>query len=711
MIGFFKNISIGGKLRILIGLCLLGALALSAWGLLSKRSAMFAEKEQATQHAVEVAMSIVTKHADDVAKGKMSEADAKALALDELRALRYGGKEYFWVQDGSPAMLMHPIKAELEGKSLADYRGPDGINLFQNIADVVKAKGQGFVSYQFGKPGQNGTFPKISYVAGYEPWGWIVGSGIYVDDVNALFWRDAARTGVLLLVMLAVILVVSTQIVRLIVGPIRAAVAAAESIAIGEIDVEIRSSSRDETGRLLTSMATMQRSLKHFVDAQMQMAAAHAKGEISSQMPAEAFRGTYRDMATSVNALAAGHIGVQDKIVAVMEQYAVGNFKPDIEQLPGEQAAISSAVSTVKTNLQAINQEILTLSTAAKCGDFSARGTPGHYQHTFATMVGNLNELMEICQSSLGELSQMLSALARGDLTRRIENDYSGMFGRLRDDANHTVVQLRELVGSILRSVDEIDTAAGEIAQGNGDLSARTEQQAASLEETSSAMAQLMGAVQQNADNARMADELTRSSTKVAERGGEAVGQVVQMMDAIGHSSKRISDIIGVIDGIAFQTNILALNAAVEAARAGENGRGFAVVASEVRSLALRSATAAREIKGIIMESANQVSGGAKRAAEAGSTMEETVQSIRRITEIMADVSRASTEQAQGIVQSGQAVTDMERVTQQNAALVEEAAAAAQSLKDQAQQLKSAVSVFHLGGGTGASRRPHALAA
>jgi methyl-accepting chemotaxis protein len=242
-------------------------------------------------------------------------------------------------------------------------------------------------------------------------------------------------------------------------------------------------------------------------------------------------------------------------------------------------------------------------------------------------------------------------------------------------------------------------SATGQIAAGNADLSQRTEEQAASLEETASSMEELTSTVKQNADNARQANQLAAGASQVAVKGGAVVGQVVSTMSSINDSSKKIVDIISVIDGIAFQTNILALNAAVEAARAGEQGRGFAVVASEVRSLAQRSAAAAKEIKGLITDSVGKVEDGTRLVGEAGKTMDEIVTSVKRVTDIMAEIAAASQEQSSGIEQVNQAITQMDEVTQQNAALVEEAAAAAESLQEQAQSLTQAVSVFKLAQG------------
>jgi methyl-accepting chemotaxis protein len=270
---------------------------------------------------------------------------------------------------------------------------------------------------------------------------------------------------------------------------------------------------------------------------------------------------------------------------------------------------------------------------------------------------------------------------------------------------------LVRIVSEVRVGTDTIATASGQIAAGNLDLSSRTEQQASSLEETAASMEELTGTVKHNADNARQANQLAASASEVALKSGAVVSQVVDRMASINASSKKIVDIISVIDGIAFQTNILALNAAVEAARAGEQGRGFAVVAAEVRNLAQRSAAAAREIKTLIGDSVDQVEAGSKLVGEAGSTMDEVVASVRRVTDIIGEISAASHEQSAGIAQVNQAIAQMDEVTQQNAALVEEAAAAAGSLQDQAGNLAQVVSAFRLDGMRGTALATPAIAA
>ncbi|MDQ1814007.1 methyl-accepting chemotaxis protein [Massilia sp. CCM 9210] len=286
--------------------------------------------------------------------------------------------------------------------------------------------------------------------------------------------------------------------------------------------------------------------------------------------------------------------------------------------------------------------------------------------------------------------------VAAGDLTSTIEGHDGDETGRLMLALKDMNDSLANIVGQVRGGTDSIATASGEIASGNLDLSSRTEQQASSLEETASSMEEMTSTTRQNADNARQANVLAASASKVAQKGGAVVAQVVDTMNGINDASRKIVDIIAVIDGIAFQTNILALNAAVEAARAGEQGRGFAVVASEVRNLAQRSAAAAKEIKVLIGDSVDKVDFGSKLVGEAGSTMTEIVASVQRVTDIMAEISAASLEQEAGIEQINQAISEMDTVTQQNAALVEEAAAAAEALQDQSASLAAVVGVFKL---------------
>ena len=357
-----------------------------------------------------------------------------------------------------------------------------------------------------------------------------------------------------------------------------------------------------------------------------------------------------------------------------------------------------------RTDQMLVEKEISEIVESAGAGVLDKRIDPTGKEGFFLTMATGINSLLGNTQQALLATSEVLSRVAQGDLTKSIDADYAGIFGQLKEDTNSTIQRLNEVIGQIKDASDTINTASKEIAAGNSDLSQRTEVQASSLEETASSMEELTSTVKQNAENAKQANQLAIGASGVAKKGGAVVGQVVSTMDSINESSRKIVDIISVIDGIAFQTNILALNAAVEAARAGEQGRGFAVVAGEVRNLAQRSAAAAKEIKVLISDSVEKVGAGTKLVSQAGQTMDEIVDAINHVTNIMSEITAASFEQSQGIEQVNSAITQMDEVTQQNAALVEEAAAAAESLEEQAQNLLLSVGTFKIASGSSSQR-------
>ena len=500
----------------------------------------------------------------------------------------------------------------------------------------------------------------------------------------------------LLLVAMIVAGLLSWLTTRSILRPLVQVVRAAQAVSRGDLTQSISVDDRSELGRLAVAMSEVMVTLRRLAEAQRALFEQHQAGQISDRMDASTFKGSFGTIASDMNELVDSHIQVKLRIIDVVSAYARGDLSPQIERFPGEKARVTTAIDAVKAGLESINGEIRGLVDAGMAGDFQHRGDASKFEFVYRDMIENLNALMQSADRGLGEVGAVFSAVAAGDLTQQADATLPGQFGQLAADANGTVRQLASIVGQIREGSESIRTAAVEISSGNNDLSQRTEQQAASLEETASSMEELTSTVRQTADNARQANQLANGAADVAAKGGDVVAQVVKTMSEINTSSKKVTDIISVIDGIAFQTNILALNAAVEAARAGEQGRGFAVVAAEVRSLAQRSANAAKEIKQLIADSTQKVEEGTALVDRAGKTMSEIVTSVTRVTDIIGDISAAAQEQSAGIEQVNQAILHMDEGTQQNATLVEEASAAARSLEQQSQQLVEMVAAFQL---------------
>jgi methyl-accepting chemotaxis protein len=487
------------------------------------------------------------------------------------------------------------------------------------------------------------------------------------------------------------------MLIRNISRSMEAAQKVAGAIANGDLSSNIDTSQQDEVGVLLQSLKAMQDSLRAIVaEIKNIVEAAAVRGDFSVKMDLTGKAGYTKELSDLLNSLSnVSETGLND-VTRVATALANGDLS---QKITGDYAGVfdrtkNGVNGTVDALTKIVDEIKAIVEDAAVRGSFATKmdltGKAGYTKE----LSDLLNQLSNVTDGALADVLRVANALAKGDLTQSITKDYAGVFGETKDALNGTVSNLKELVGQIKDSTDTINTASKEIASGNADLSQRTEEQASSLEETASSMEELTSTVKQNAENAKQANQLAIGASDVAGKGGAVVGEVVTTMSSINESSRKIVDIISVIDGIAFQTNILALNAAVEAARAGEQGRGFAVVAGEVRNLAQRSAAAAKEIKTLIGDSVEKVEGGSKLVAQAGQTMEEIVTSIKRVTDIMSEITAASTEQSAGIEQVNLAITQMDEVTQQNAALVEEAAAAAESLEEQAQNLSVAVATF-----------------
>jgi methyl-accepting chemotaxis protein len=510
-----------------------------------------------------------------------------------------------------------------------------------------------------------------------------------------------------------------------------------QSIANGDLDTQIDTSSKDEVGELLSNLAAMQATLKTRLDREGAVASENARIRValdnasSNVMLADQnndivylnaaaqqlFTGIENDLARDIPGFKASEIigsnvdrfhknpSYQQQFLANLNrehhaQFVTGGRTMAFTANPVKDKQgnrLGTVVEWIdKTQELVAETEIQSIVQAVQAGDLERRIDDQGKTGFFLALSEAINSMIEEIAGTMKDINVVISALSKGDLTQVISNQYQGTFGSVAQNINTTIEELSSIVSEIRTTADQVSITALEIQEGNNSLSARTEHQAAALEETASSMEQLTGTVRQNENNAQQANTLSTSARDIANKGGQVIDETIDAMSEISIASKRIAEIISVIDEIAFQTNLLALNASVEAARAGEQGRGFAVVATEVRNLAQRSATSAKEIKALIQDSVSKVETGSELVNRSGETLKEIVQGVKKVRDIVGEIAAASAEQTSGIEQVNAAVSSMDESTQQNAALAEETSAASVAMADHSQAMAHRLEFFQL---------------
>ncbi len=567
------------------------------------------------------------------------------------------------------------------------------------------------------------------------------------QDSTANITSQLAAIGTIIALIIGGLLTV--LLTRSIVGSIKQAVNVADKIAADDLSSEIKSDSKDELGQLLTSLSTMQANLKERIETERVISAennrvkqaldntsgnvmiADNKGNlIYLNHAATAFiNGAENDFREEIPELNSTKLlGEQFDVLyknpsnqgtqaAVLKETYIANVKVGSREIriianpildPNGIYLGIVAEWIDRTKEVAVEREIQEIIDYSRAGDLSQRVSLDGKEDFFKTLSQGINDMVAISEQVINEIAKVMSAMAQGDLTNNINGDFQGAYDEIKNDINTTIAKFSEIVADINTNADEVLNGSNEITKGNSDLSVRTNEQAANLEETAASMEQMTATVRQNADSVKEADQLVGETRKFAENGTVVINRAVSAMNEISNSSAKISDIISVIDEIAFQTNLLALNASVEAARAGEQGRGFAVVASEVRNLAGRSAGAAKEIKDLIEDSVMKVDEGGKFVIESGETLEEIMNSVKKVSSVVSEIATASEEQSEGIGQVNQAVTAMDKMTQQNTSLVAEAAEASESMGKRAKYLNELVRFFEIQKDVGSRSRSDA---
>ena len=560
---------------------------------------IYSGRQDELRIVTQVAYSVVERQYDDYKSGKISEAEAQERAKANLRSMRYHTNDYFFVENAAGVTIVHGVRPEVEGTDGSQATDPTGKHYFTDMKKVAEEQGEGFVSYQYPKPGMamDKASPKLSFVKAFGPWQWTIGTGVYIDDISAMVWRRIYISTALAIGFLLVIGGFAGLVVKELVRRLDLLSGVMTALASGDNEITVPKPARDD------------------------------------------------------------EIGQMTKAVGVFKANAVERARLERETESQRAAAEAERSRTEAQNVKAAEEQ--------------------------AEIVRRLGE--------------GLRNLAAGDLRVRLGEGFTDKYAQIRNDFNEAIDKLKETILSVVTSAAAIETGTQEISSASDDLSRRTEHQAATLEQTASALDAITATVKKSAEGAVHAREVAAAADSDAKQSAQVVRQAVDAMDAIAKSSGQIGQIIGVIDEIAFQTNLLALNAGVEAARAGDAGKGFAVVASEVRALAQRSADAAKEIKGLITTSTTQVDQGVKLVAETGKSLERIMAQVSEINAVIGGIADGAKEQATGLAEVNSAINQMDQVTQQNAAMVEESTAASHSLASEAEALTKLVAQFRIG--------------
>ena len=593
-VDWIKGKSISGKLGRLIAFAIACQICTVAYQLNEYRTGIREQRQHELSNLSQLALSIVKSEYAAAQAGRQTMEAAQEAAKTRIGMLRYNTDDYFWINDMGPRMVMHPMKPAMNGTDLSAYKDPFGKRIFVEFADTVRTQGQGFVDYAWPKPGSDTPQPKLSNVVGFQPWGWVIGTGVYINDLDALFWSQLKTEGSLVLAVIVFCAVVSISIGRGLARSVVDMSMTMEQLAAGKFDIAVEDShSGQELGRMASALLIFQRSGREKIALEAQARADRERNDTLRRQAAE-------------------------------------------EAISAERARVTQSFGTA------------------------------------------------------------LSRLAAKDLAYRLVDEVPEAYVALRDDFNRALAELEAALQQVRSGAEHIATGTHEMTLASEDLSRRTEQQAGSLEETSAAMTELSTAVNRTAEASTRTKDTISLAKNEAETSTQIVRQAIEAMDGIQSSSQQISTIIGVIDEIAFQTNLLALNAGVEAARAGESGRGFAVVASEVRALAQRSAEAAKEIKGLILRSSEEVNNGAGHVHATGKAIERIMSQISIIDGGIANIAGQALDQAVTLKQVNTSVGEIDQMTQKNAAMAEQATAACQLLAQEGGNLARLVSQFTL---------------
>jgi len=683
------------KILMILVTIMLSISILFAWFYFRYRNSTYSEKYSKTKNVVETTYGILSYYNNLVKEHKLSLIDAQRKAKDTIKLLRYDSKEYFWINDLKPKMIMHPMKPELDGTDLSDYKDPNGKKLFIEMVNIVKNKGEGFVEYEWPKPGVTKNYPKISFVKLFKEWKWVIGSGIYVDDVETeMRLINIIFIMVILAILFIILPVIYIILSKLIVSPLKKLTVIALQISSDNLSSEINViNSKDEIGDLSMAFYKMQKYLRNMANSAKRI----SNGDLEEKIEIINENGKKGDLTSAFSEMLQNLKILSSEVNKLTNEAQNGNlrFRSDISIFNGEYANVVNGINkTLDTIIEPIDEVSDVLKQMAK-GNLNIC-VNGNYKGYYAMVKDNLNYTIDKISRYINEIKHVLVEVSNGNLDVYISEDYVGDFIQIKDSINIIINSLNSLIGEINKSSELVHNESIDIANLSQSLSQSTSEQASSLEELAATISIIAEQTKENAINAEKSSTLSNYIKENVTKGSNKMEEMFESIYAINQASSNISKIINVINEISFQTNILSLNASIEAARAGNYGKGFDVVANEVRNLSLRSAQAANDTIKLIDGTIKKIEIGSRIANETSLEFSNIMDNIKKSDILSKNITNVSNKQVSAITEINQGIQQISDSTQLNSALAQENAASSEELTSQSEILKEKINNFKL---------------